>query len=83
MKKKRREALLNRIFITPQKNKYSLIKYEKINNKYFYTYCWINCPDDIKKLTTNKIIVELEPSINDIDNWINDIKDNFEKFSNG
>ena len=73
-KKSQAQAMLNRICVTPKGDEYSLVQFEKVGNKYHWVYEWINCPNDIKKVTTNKVRSKTQLGLLEIMNWINELR---------
>jgi hypothetical protein len=58
------DSKLNKVYITPQGNEYSLIEFRKIGHRRHYVYNWVNCPDNVRnKLTTTTFLAlfELNP----------------------
>ena len=74
-KKSIAEAKLNRLYVTPNGEHYSLVSFYKKGKKYRYEYEWIDCPQkNGKNLFLNKIESEFEFGVEDIMKWIEDLK---------
>ena len=73
-KKSQAQAMLNRICVTPKGDEYSLVKFEKVGNKYHWVYEWINCPNDIKEITTNTVRSKTRLGLSEIMNWIETLR---------
>jgi hypothetical protein len=73
-KKSQAEAILNRIFLTPKNDEYSLVSFEKIGRTYHYVYEWINCPESIKEITSNRIRSKSPLSIGEVVHWIDQLR---------
>ena len=69
------DVILNRVFVTPNNDKYSLISANITSGrKRLYVYEWLNCPQSIKDITTNTIQSKSELSLSEIMKWIGDLK---------
>lgn len=68
------DVKLNRIYVTPNNEHYSLIRVDKIGNKRIYVYEWIDCPDRIKSLTNPTIQSKHELRLDEIIDWIKQLK---------
>lgn len=73
-KKSQAQAMLNRVCVTPNREKYMLVDFKKIGNKYHWVYEWIDCPDTIKELTTNRVQSTTQLGLLEIMNWIKELR---------
>ena len=47
---------------------------KKENKTIFYIYEWIDCPEKIKEITTNKIRSKTPLGLFEVANWTNELK---------
>ncbi len=73
-------AKLNQVYVTPNGERYSLIKFEKIGNKRHYIYQWLDMPKEylnvIKKGTCTFLH---EARLEEIINFIEQVKQTYKE----
>ena len=73
-KKSQAQAMLNRVCVTPKGDKYSLVDFYKIGNKYHWVYEWVDCPDELLEITTNRIQSTTQLGLVEVMGWINELR---------
>jgi len=73
-KKSQAEAMLNKVCVTPKGDRYSLVEFNKIGNKYHWVYEWIDCPKEILELTTNRVQSKTQLGLSEIMQWMDELR---------
>ncbi len=73
------DAKIGRTYITPDNNEYSLISADKVGRSRIYVYEWRNCPEDLKKVVSNRLQSKTELDVRQIMDWIDSLKKEFKK----
>jgi hypothetical protein len=68
------DAKLNMTFVTPTNEHYKLVSANREGNKRVYVYEWIDCPEEIKAITSNRLQSLTELTLLHIINWIAELK---------
>ena len=73
-KKTQAECLLNRICVTPNGEKYSLVSIERIGKSNHYVYEWLDCPTNIQNSFSTRLRSKTLLGVEEIINWISYLK---------
>lgn len=67
-------ALLGATLISPNGAEYGLVDVEIVGKKPVYIYKWINCPDAMRSIISDRLKSKILLSSTDIDRWVNELK---------